>query len=69
VQGGSDSATAKERTAAVSDGLRFDGLTTRVVVPPSPSLRSLGALRIDARLLLETGEHRRTVEGYDVVLR
>lgn len=46
-------------------GLRFDGHTTRVVVPPSESLRCLGALRVDARLLLEPGKHRRTiVEGF-----
>jgi hypothetical protein len=65
VHRGSDSATVEERTTAASDGLRFDGLTTRVVVPPSPSLQSLGAVRIDAQLLLEAGKHRRTiVEGF-----
>jgi hypothetical protein len=62
---GSESSTVDERTAPKGDGLRFDGLTTRVVVPPSSSLTSLGAVRVDARLLVQAGEHRRTiVEGF-----
>jgi hypothetical protein len=61
----SESASAVEQSAAAGHGLRFDGVTTRVVVPPSPSLESLGAVRIDVRLLLEAGGHRRTiVEGF-----
>ena len=61
----SQSASAEELGAAAGHGLRFDGATTRVVVPPSPSLESLGAVRIDARLRLEAGGHRRTiVEGF-----
>jgi hypothetical protein len=61
----SESASAEEQSAAARRGLRFDGVTTRVVVPPSPSLQSLGAVRINARLCLEAGGHRRTiVEGF-----
>jgi hypothetical protein len=61
----SEPASAVEQRVADGHGLRFDGVATRVVVPPSPSLESLGAVRVDVRLLLEAGGHRRTiVEGF-----
>jgi hypothetical protein len=61
----SESASVVEQSEAGGHGLRFDGVTTRVVVPPSPSLESLGAVRINVRLLLEARGHRRTiVEGF-----
>ncbi len=61
----SESAIADEQSAPARHGLRFDGVTTRVVVPPSPSLESLGAVKINVRLLIEAGRHRRTiVEGF-----
>jgi hypothetical protein len=46
-------------------GLRFDGLGTRVVVPPSPTLTQPGGLRAHALFLLDDLHHRRTlIEGY-----
>ncbi|HEX2178439.1 MAG TPA: LamG-like jellyroll fold domain-containing protein [Actinomycetota bacterium] len=48
-----------------SGALAFDGLGDRVVVPPSPSLTGLNALRVSAWIWLEELGGRRTiVEGF-----
>lgn len=44
---------------------KFDGRSTRVVVPPSPTLADLRGLQVCARLRLDRfGDRRTIVEGY-----
>ena len=51
--------------SAGQDPSVFDGVATRVVVPPAPSLDALGAVRVRARVLVEELGDRRTIaEGY-----
>ena len=51
--------------AAVADGFAFDGLHSRVVVFPAPSLQELGGVRVRARVRVDRlGDRRTIVEGY-----
>jgi len=62
---GNDGQRAPAGATDSSDLTVFDGHATRVVVFPSPSLAALGAVRVQARILVEElGDRRTIVEGY-----